>query len=117
MSQYFKFHDTEIAVGDTVKIYEEIQEGEKKRNQIFEGIVIALKNSQNNKTLVVRKLSTNNIGVEKIFPLAMPAIKQILVVKKGQVRRAKLYYLRNKIGKDAYKIKEKKLIIKTKTAT
>lgn len=113
MAQYLKIRDIDITTGDTVKISEEIIENDKKRVQIFQGIVIAIKNSGVNKSFVVRKLSTNGIGVEKIYPVNLPAIKSVEIVKKGLVRRAKLYYLRNKIGKSAYKIKEKKAFNKS----
>jgi large subunit ribosomal protein L19 len=86
-------------------------EGEKK-SQIFEGIVIAIKNRDSNKSFTVRKIGANNVGVEKIFPVAMPSIKKIEVKRQGNVRRSKLYYLRGKVGKAASKVKEKNLFEK-----
>lgn len=92
-------------VGDTVKVYNKIVEGTRERIQVFEGVVIARKNSSVRETFTVRRISFG-VGVEKIFQLNSPRIDKIEVVKKGKVRRAKLYYLRNLTGKAA-KIKEK----------
>ncbi len=108
MSLKFKHQDTIASVGDTIRVHQEIVEGKNKRIQVFEGIVIAIKNAGRNKTFTVRKISANNIGVEKIFPVFLPSIKKIEVKRKGDVRRSKLYYLREKIGKAATKVKEKK---------
>ena len=93
-------------VGDTVRVHVKIKEGDadKERIQIFEGIVIARKNGDLRSTFTVRKISFGQ-GVERIFPLHSPVIEQIEVVRKGRVRRAKLYYLRNLKGKAA-RIKE-----------
>ena len=93
--------------GDTVKVAVEIKEGDKKRIQNFEGIVIAIKGTGVGKTFTVRKIGANNIGVERIFPLYSESIAGIEVVRKGKVRRAKLYYLRGKTGKKA-RIKERR---------
>jgi len=116
MAQYLKYNDKEIAVGDTVRVHQEISEGDKTRIQIFEGLVIAIKNVGNGRTFTVRKIGSNGIGVEKIYPINMPQIKDIEVKRKGQVRRAKLYYLRDRIGKAATRIKEKDINSKTKKA-
>ena len=91
--------------GDTVKVYCRVIEGNKERIQIFEGIVIAIKNGSINAAFTVRKIS-NGVGVERTFMTHSPRIAKIEVVKRGVVRRAKLYYLRNKVGKAA-RIKEK----------
>lgn len=96
----------EFWVGDTVRVHVKIQEGDKERIQVFEGIVIAYKRGDNRSTFTVRKTSFGQ-GVERIFPLHSPAIDMIEVVRKGRVRRAKLYYLRNLKGKAA-RIKEVK---------
>jgi large subunit ribosomal protein L19 len=93
--------------GDTVRVAVLIKEGDKKRIQNFEGVVIAIKGTGANKTFTVRKIGANNIGVERIFPFYSDSIQGIEVVKYGKVRRAKLYYLRNKTGKSA-RIKEDK---------
>jgi large subunit ribosomal protein L19 len=114
MSQYFKFKDQDISSGDTVAVHQEITEGDKKRIQIFEGIVIAIKNRESNKSFTVRKIGANNIGVEKIFPVLLPSIKKIEVKRKGAVKRSKLYFLRDKIGKAATRVKEKSTYSKAK---
>ena len=91
--------------GDTVKVYCRVIEGNKERIQIFEGIVIAMKSGSINAAFTVRKIS-NGVGVERTFMTHSPRIAKVEVVKRGVVRRAKLYYLRNKVGKAA-KIKER----------
>jgi large subunit ribosomal protein L19 len=90
--------------GDTVKVHFKIVEGGKERIQIYEGLVIAVKNSRASRTFTVRK-NSYGVGVERIFPLHSPRIARIEVTRSGKVRRAKLYYIREKIGKAA-KIKE-----------
>jgi len=107
MAQYFTYQDTEVATGDTVRVHQEIIEGDNKRVQIFAGIVIAIKNRGTGKSFTVRKIATNGIGVEKIYPVNLPTIKQLEVKRKGNVRRSKLYFLRERIGKAATRIKEK----------
>jgi large subunit ribosomal protein L19 len=97
----------EFRPGDTVRVAVEIKEGDKKRIQNFEGVVIAIKGTGAGKTFTVRKIGANNIGVERIFPLYSESIAGIEVVRKGKVRRAKLYYLRGKTGKKA-RIKERR---------
>jgi large subunit ribosomal protein L19 len=93
--------------GDTVNVHVRIKEGNKERVQVFQGTVIQRKNyGTNGETFTVRKIS-NGIGVERIFPILSPSIEKIEVLRKGKVRRAKLYYLRNKHGKAA-RIKELK---------
>lgn len=116
MSQYFTYQNKSIATGDTVRVHQEIQEGDKKRIQIFEGLVIAIRNSGQGRSFIVRKISANGIGVEKIYPVLLPSIKKIGLKRRGQVKRAKLYYLRDKIGKAATRVKEKNLFNKTKKA-
>ena len=91
----------DFRVGDTVQVTIRFTEGDKEREQVFEGVVIARKgNLQPNATFTVRKISYG-IGVERIFPISSPAIKNIHVVQRGKVRRAKLYYLRKRKGKRA----------------
>ena len=111
------YKDQSISSGDTVKVHQEIFEGGKKRIQIFEGIVIAIKNVGTGKSFTVRKLGANGIGVEKIFPINLPSIKQLEIVRKGHVRRSKLYFLRDRIGKAATRIKEKSAFNKATPAT
>ena len=90
--------------GDTVRVYNKIVEGTRERIQVFEGVVIARKNSSVRETFTVRRVSFG-VGVEKIFPVHSPRIEKIEVTRKGKVRRAKLNYLRGRVGKAA-KIKE-----------
>ena len=91
-------------IGDTVKVHFRIIEGKNERIQIYEGLVIAFKNSRVGKTFTVRK-NSYGVGVERVFPIHSPRIAKVEVVRPGKVRRAKLYYIRDKIGKGA-KIKE-----------
>lgn len=116
MSQRFIYQDTEINVGDTVRIHQRIQEGKKSRIQVFEGIVIAVKNREVNKTFTVRKVAAGGIGVEKIFPVQMPGLEKIEKKRSGAVRRSKLYYLRERVGKAANKVKEKSAFQSTAAA-
>ena len=101
----------DFKVGDTVKVHFRIIEGKNERIQIYEGLVIAIKNSKVGKTFTVRK-NSYGVGVERVFPLHSPRIAKVELVRPGKVRRAKLYYIRDKIGKGA-KIKE--LIVSRKT--
>lgn len=91
-------------IGDTVKVHYKIVEGTTERIQVYEGVVIAKNNSGVRKTITVRKISYG-VGVERVFPLHSPKIDKIDVVRRGRVRRAKLYYIRDRVGKAA-KIKE-----------
>lgn len=116
MADAFTLADNRINTGDTIRISQEISEGDKKRLQLFEGIVIAIKNSGAGKSFTVRKIGANGIGVEKIFPVNLPTLKKIEVRSKGQVRRSKLYYLRDRVGKAASRIKEKKTVVQATAA-
>ena len=98
-------------IGDTVKVHFKIIEGKNERIQIYEGLVIAIKNAKVGKTFTVRK-NSYGVGVERVFPLHSPRVVKVELVRPGKVRRAKLYYIRGKIGKGA-KIKE--FIIKKST--
>ncbi len=109
MANQTKANGIEFGVGDTVVVHQKIQEAKKMRTQPFEGIVIAIKGRGENKTFTVRKIATGQIGVERIWPITSPWIEKIEVKKRGKVRRAKLYYLRERVGKKAVKIKEKKV--------
>lgn len=102
--KYMKKDIPVFHVGDTVKVYVKIKEGERERIQIFEGVVISKKHGQIEETFIVRKIS-NGVGVERVFPVHSPAVTKVVVVRRGKVRRSKLYYLRHKIGKAA-RIKE-----------
>lgn len=95
----------EIKIGDTLKVYLKIKEGEKERVQMFDGTVIAKKHGGINETFTIRRVSYG-VGVERVIPVNSPNIDRIEVVRVGKVRRAKLYYLRDRVGKAA-KVKEK----------
>ena len=95
---------TPVKVGDTVRVHVKVKEGSRERIQVFEGTVIAKKHGGIEETFTVRRISYG-IGVEKVFPLHAPSIEKVEVVRHGKVRRAKLYYLRDRGGKSA-KIKE-----------
>ena len=94
-----------VQIGDTVRVHVKVKEGSRERIQIFEGTVIAKKHGGIEETVTVRRLSYG-VGVEKVFPVYSPSIDHIQVVRGGKVRRAKLYYLRDRVGKGA-KLKEK----------
>jgi len=93
-------------VGDSVKVHTRVREGEKERTQIFAGVVIAHKGRGLNETFTVRRISYGE-GVERVFPLNSPRIEKIEVEREGQVRRAKLFYLRGRKGKEALFVKER----------
>ena len=102
--KYKKAEPPVVAVGDTVRVHLKVKEGNRERIQVFEGTVIAKKHGGIEETFTVRRISYG-IGVEKVFPVHSPAIEKIELVRHGKVRRAKLYYLRGRVGKAA-KIKE-----------
>ena len=93
-----------VQVGDTVKVHVKVKEGARERIQVFEGTVIAKKHGGIEESFTVRRISYG-VGVEKVFPLHAPTIEKVETVRKGKVRRAKLYYLRDRVGKAA-KVKE-----------
>lgn len=93
-----------FSIGDTIKVFYKIVEGTTERIQVYEGVVIARNNSSVKKTITVRKLSYG-VGVERVFPVHSPKIDKIELVRHGRVRRAKLYYLRDRVGKAA-KVRE-----------
>lgn len=94
----YKNRETNFEIGNTVKVYLKIVEGKRERTQIFEGIVIAERGKGLGRAFKVRKM-VGNIGVERTFPLDCPSIQKVEVIKVGKVRRAKLFFLRNRIGK------------------
>ncbi len=94
----------DFKVGDTVKVHFKIVEGKTERVQVYEGLVIAMKNAGIGRTFMVRKLSYG-VGVERVFPMNSPRVERVEIVRQGRVRRSKLYYIRTKIGKKS-KIKE-----------
>lgn len=93
-----------LLVGDTVRVHIKVKEGNRERVQVFEGTIIAIKHGGISKTITVRRIASG-VGVEKVFPVHSPIIDKIQVVRHGKVRRAKLYYLRDRLGKAA-KVKE-----------
>ncbi len=93
-----------VSIGETVKVHVKIREGERERIQVFEGTVIAKNNSGIAETFTVRRVSYG-VGVERVFPIHSPNVAKVELVRKGRVRRAKLYYLRDRVGKAA-KVKE-----------
>ena len=105
VSEQLKTDLPEFGIGDGVKVYIRITEGEKTRTQMFEGTVIAKHGGGISETFTVRRVSYG-VGVEKTFPLHSPNVEKIVVFREGKVRRAKLYYLRDRVGKAA-KVKEK----------
>ena len=106
--EQLKSEIAEFSVGDTVKVHNRIVEGEKSRIQIFEGTVIKRQNGSNRETFTVRRVSYG-IGVERTFPIKSPRVDHVEMIRRGKVRRAKLYYLRERQGKAA-KIKEVKRV-------
>ena len=103
-NKYLKAEPPVAEVGDTVRVHVHIKEGNRERIQVFEGTVIAKKHGGLEETFTVRRVSYG-VGVEKVFPLHAPSIEKVEVVRHGKVRRAKLYYLRDRVGK-ADKVKE-----------
>ncbi|PIE04459.1 MAG: 50S ribosomal protein L19 [Spirochaetales bacterium] len=91
-------------IGDTVKVHYRIVEGKNERVQVYEGLVIAANNSGVSRTVTVRKISYG-VGVERVFPIHSPRVEKFEVVREGKVRRAKLYYMRDRIGRKATKVK------------
>ena len=103
-AEQLKAEVPEFNVGDTVKVYAKIKEGNRERIQVFEGTVLKKQGGSTRATFTVRK-NSNGIGVEKTWPLHSPNVERVEVVRRGKVRRAKLYYLRDRVGKRA-KVKE-----------
>jgi len=103
--QYVKPELPEMNVGDTVRVTVRVKEGSRERTQAFEGTIIAKKHGGINETITVRRISYN-VGCEKVFPVHSPTIVSVDTIRRGKVRRAKLYYIRKRIGKAA-KIKER----------
>ena len=103
--RYMKPELSEMNVGDTVRVLVRVKEGNRERTQAFEGTIIAKKHGGINETITVRRISYG-VGCEKVFPVHSPSIVKVETVRHGKVRRAKLYYLRDRLGKAA-KVKEK----------
>lgn len=96
----------EFAIGDTIAVTQRIVEGDKERLQVFEGYVIAIRKQGVSSTFTVRKIGANSIAVERIFPYHSPRIESIKFIRRGKVRRAKLFYMRGRVGR-ASSVKEK----------
>lgn len=107
MSKYVTINDLKISVGDTVRVAQKIDEGGKTRAQIFEGVVIAISGRGTGRTFTVRKIASGGIGVERIFPVKSPMIESVEIKQAGKVNRAKLFYLRDRVGKAATAIKKR----------
>ncbi len=107
MSKYLTIKDVNFSVGDTIRVHQKIQDGDKSRTQIFEGVVISIQNRESGRSFRVRRVASNGVGVERLFPALAPSIERIEVKQAGAVRRAKLFYLRNRIGKAASAIRKK----------
>lgn len=104
-SRYLRDDLPEFKVGDTVRVYFRIREGDKERVQPFEGVVLRFQGAMNRRTFTVRRI-TGGLGVERTFPLHSPRLEKVEVTRRGKVRRAKLYYLRDRMGKAA-RVKER----------
>ncbi|MEA4895451.1 MAG: 50S ribosomal protein L19 [Oscillospiraceae bacterium] len=103
--QYMKAELPEMNIGDTVRVVVRVKEGNRERNQAFDGTIIARKHGGISETITVRRISYN-VGCEKVFPVHSPTIVSVETIRRGKVRRAKLYYLRDRVGKQA-KVKER----------
>ncbi len=104
-SRYLRDDLPDFKVGDTVRVYFRIREGDKERVQPFEGVVLRFQGAMNRRTFTVRRI-TGGLGVERTFPFHSPRLEKVEVVRRGKVRRAKLYYLRERMGKAA-RVKER----------
>ncbi|MFC1727486.1 50S ribosomal protein L19 [Patescibacteria group bacterium] len=109
MANQAQLNETVFRVGDSVRVHQKIIEGEKERIYVFEGIVISIRGSGENKSFTVRRIAAGNIGVERIWPLSSPWLVKIDVLKHGKVRRAKLYYLRDRVGRKATRVRTRKV--------
>ena len=114
-SEQFRKDDSKFAVGDSVKVHTKVIEGDKERIQIFSGVIIGKRGTGLNETFSVRRISYGE-GVERVFPLHSPRVEKVEVEREGAVRRAKLTYLRKRLGKGATLVKEKAEKVATKAA-
>ena len=114
-SEQFRKDDSKFGVGDSVKVHTKVVEGDKERIQIFAGVVMGKRGTGLNETFTVRRISYGE-GVERIFPFHSPRVDKIEVERQGDVRRAKLTYLRKRIGKGATLVKERARVVVPKTA-
>lgn len=120
MANQFTYKDETFSVGDTLNVTIKVIEGDKTRKQVFTGLLIAIKGKGDGRSFTVRKIASHSVGVEKIFPVLSPDIISITLKSKGKVRRSKLYYIRDRKGREALRVKsvkqEKKSGSKTKKA-
>ena len=110
-SDNMRFDIPAYRIGDTVKVHVKIREGDKERIQVFEGLVIRTHRAKMGATVTVRKVSYG-VGVERIFPIHSPQVEKIEILRRGRVRRSRLYYLRKRVGKAA-RIREKREAVKS----
>ena len=108
-SEHFRKEPLKFAVGDSVRVHTKVVEGDKERVQIFAGLVIGRRGRGLNETFTVRRISYGE-GVERVFPIHSPRVEKVEVERQGSVRRAKLTYLRNRVGKSATSVKDKTII-------
>jgi large subunit ribosomal protein L19 len=114
-SEQYRKNELDFAVGDSVKVHTKVVEGDKERIQVFSGVVIGRRGHGMNSTFTVRRISYGE-GVERVFPIHSPRVDKVEVERKGSVRRAKLTYLRKRLGKGATLVKEKETRTTAKTA-
>jgi len=114
VADQLKVNPASFEIGDTVKVHQKVKEGTRVRIQVYQGIVIARKHGGVRESFTVRKI-TDNVGIEKVFPLHSPTIDKIEVVRHGKIRRAKLYFLRDRIGK-ASRLKDRRPVKKAEKA-
>ena len=107
-SEHLRKNPLDFSVGDTVKVHTKVKEGDKERIQLFAGVVIGRRGRGLNETFTVRRISYGE-GVERVFPVNSPRVEAVTVERRGAVRRAKLTYLRKRIGKSAVSVKEKEM--------
>lgn len=112
MALQILIHETLVSVGDTVAVGQKIREGDKERIQNFTGVLIAIKGNSGEKTFTVRRIAAAGIGVEKVLPVDLPSLVSISVLKRSRVRRSKLYFLRERSGKSALLLPERKTKLK-----
>lgn len=105
MANSFIYNDTTLSTGDMLNVSLKVREGEKTRTQIFTGLLIAIKGREDNKSFTIRKIGAHGIGVERIFPVKSPDIESITIKSKGEARRSKLFYLRERTGRLALRVK------------
>lgn len=109
MSNQLTYKENIFNVGDTIQVHQLVKEGDKERIQVFEGILISVRGREQNKSFTVRKIAAGAIGVERIWPVHSPKVVDIKLKKTGKARRAKLYYLRKRIGKTATRLAERQV--------